>query len=532
MKQRNHCWLAGVLLLATSASQAATGSNAYVFVENEVDGEYFIASEDLSPRFTGANMLTKYAASRQDSMGYIGYTLAPSISANNYADIWLEDSPIDKPFIGNRCKRDGSRCPDNGYLPAEHLGKDGAYRIYRGNANGGSEYARGIFSNSAYEYFKSIAVNQTETYKLRWCSTTANYNPAAGQTCLSTGARLGSHDITITKAGHIRLESTNALQEIFIDSNGNPSMGLGSQFCRVGYVGGQNGAICKLVSYHMQGSTFRTMSIALQLNTSRLNFAVNRDSLQISPDGASNWVRYTTSRDVPTMFTPGSGGVYVFFSTVFLKALIDNGVDLSHSKDFFTFLFTNSRTPQSGYYEFSPSNTILLRPRDFGISIISKDLELNPKREGKVGGKEPPIVFDYTVTTSGPRQADSIIAQVSGPVGQVSGRPHCIFSSSDGKLKVPFSAYLAYTDGVGQTVRSRASCDDVPINLNAARWTESPWPIPAQNDGSFYRTDLSLIFPMNEANSMWTVDGQDWMGVVSATGEVKVTAIWTGADIH
>ena len=178
------------------------------------------------------------------------------------------------------------------------------------------------------------------------------------------------------------------------------------------------------------------------------------------------------------------------------------------------------------------SNTILLVPRDYGISIISKDLVLNPKREGKVGSTEPPIVFDYILTTSGPRQADSITAQVYGPAGQVNGRPYCVFSSTDGKLRVPFSAYLAYTDNVGQVVRTRASCDDVPISLNAARWVRTAWPVPSQNDGSFYRTELSLSFPMNEGNSMWTLDGRDWMGIVSATGEVRVRAVWTGPDIH
>ncbi|WP_431223864.1 hypothetical protein ACQ86O_01540 [Serratia sp. L9] len=336
----------------------------------------------------------------------------------------------------------------------------------------------------------------------------------------------------MSKAGNIKLESTNALQEIFIDSNGNPSLGLGSEFCTVGYIGSMSGAICKLVSYQMDGVVLSQLRINMKVNTTALGFTPAASTIRMSSNGASGWVNYSATTTASNLIKVGNGGIYVFFSQTFLKQLIDRGVDMARSKDFFTFLFTNSATPQSGYYEFSPSNAILLRPRDFGISIISKDLEANPKREGKVGSKEPPIVFDYTVTTTGPRQADSITAQVSGPVGQVGGRPYCIFSSSDGKLQVPFSAYLAYTNGLGQTVRSRASCDDVPISLNAARWTESPWPVPAQNDGSFYRTDLSLTFPMNEGNSMWSVDGQDWIGVVSATGEVRVTATWTGADIH
>ncbi|MGL5386208.1 MAG: fimbrial protein [Enterobacterales bacterium] len=534
MKLRNLCGLAGALLLASSASQAASGNNSYVFVENQVDGEYFLAEDDLNPRFTGANMFTKYTASRQDSMGYIGYSLAPSISANNYADIWLENSPIDRPFIGNRCMRNSSRCPDTGFLPAEYLGKEGAYRIYRGNALGESNYARGIFSDSAYEYFRGVPVGRTELYKLRWCSTTAYYNPAAGQTCASTGARIGGHEITITKAGHIRLESTNALQEIFIDSNGNPSIGMGSELCKIGYVGAQSGIICKMLTYDFTGSMFTRMYLTLQANTSALGFAPSNANgmVSMSPNGAGNWVNYDVRTRASNMFTPGNGAIYVFMPQTFLKNLIARGVDLTTSREFFTFLFTNTAAPQSGFYEFSPSNTILLRPRDFGISILSKDLELNPKREGRVGGKEQPIVFDYVVTTSGPRQANDVIAQVAGPKGQLNGRPYCVFSSSDGRLQVPFSAYLAYTNNIGQVVRSRASCDNTVVNLNAARWQRTPWAVPAHNDGSFYRTDLSLSFPMNEADSMYTMEGRDWMGVVSATGEVRVTAIWSGPDIH
>lgn len=533
MKLRNLCGLAGALLLVSSTSQAASGSNSYVFVENQVDGEYFLAEDDLNPRFTGANMFTKYTASRQDSMGYIGYSLAPSISANSYADIWLENSPIDRPFIGNRCMRNTSRCPDTGYLPAEYLGKEGAYRIFRGNALGESNYARGIFSDSAYEYFRGVLVGRSELYKFRWCSTTAYYNPAAGQTCASTGARIGGHEITITKAGHIRLESTNALQEIFIDSNGNPSLGMGSELCQVGYVGSESGIICKLLTYNFTGSLFSRMYLTLQANTGALGFAPSRANgmVRMSPNGASNWVDYDVRTRASTMFTAGNGGIYVFMPQTFLKNLISRGVDLTSSREFFTFLFTNTAAPQSGFYEFSPSNAIQLRPRNYGISIVSKDMELNPRREGKVGGKEP-LVFDYIVTTSGPRQANDVLAQVTGLQSKLNGRSYCIFHSSDLRLFVPFSAYLAYTNSVGQVVRTRTGCDQVPISLNAARWQRTPWAVPAHNDGSFYRTDLSLSFPMNEVESLYTLEGQDWMGVVSATGEVRVTAIWSGPDIY
>ncbi|WON77511.1 hypothetical protein [Serratia sp. UGAL515B_01] len=345
------------------------------------------------------------------------------------------------------------------------------------------------------------------------------------------GGTQGNDQFTITKAGDLKLESSNALEEIFIDSNGNPVIGLGSHFCTVGYIGAQSGAICRLVNYSLEGTMIAPVRVNLRVNTAALGFTPAANTIRLSPDGANNWVSYSSTTQASRLFKTGDGGIYVFFSQTFLKNLIDRGVDLAHSQDFFTFLFTSLSAPQSGYYEFTPSNTIIIHPRDYGISIVSKDLVAKPVREGKVGEKEPPIVFDYTVTTSGPRQADVIAAQVSGPMEIVNQRPYCIFSSSDGKFRVPFSAYLAYTDSSGKTVRSRNSCDNSTISLNPARWVESTWPDPYQNDGSFYRTDLSLTFPMNEPQSMRTLDGQDWMGMVSASGEVRVTAIWTGVDI-
>lgn len=527
MKQRNLCGLVGILLLTSFAGQAANVGNNYVFVENQVDGEYFLATETTEPRFTGANMMTKYS-SRQRSMGYMG-TAAGGFPLNGFSDIWLEDAPFDMPFIGNRCMNNNSRCPPDGYLPASHINKKGAYRIARNGAGGESGSARGVFSNKAYEYFKSLPVGKTEVYKYHYCSTNTDYNPALGQTCVSVRGSSGSHTFTVGKSGHLLLESTNALQEIYIDSAGNPSIGLGSELCKVGVVGSQNGAICKLLTYKFTGKAFRRMRVNLRVDSTALGSA-NRNTVRMSPNGSTGWEDANATdagaASFTDMITTNGNGLYVFISNTFLKQLISRGVNLADSRNFFTFQFTNGAAPQSGFYEFSPSNTIKLIPRDYSISIISKDFELNPKRKGKVGYKEPPLVFDYTVTTSGPKQANNITAQVSGPTQKIGGKAFCIFSSADSRLRVPFPAYLSYTDSNGKNVSTRTGCDNALISLNTARWMRTPWAVPSQNDGSFYRTDLSLSFPMNNSSSMWALDGQDWMGVVSATGEIKVTALW------
>ncbi len=58
---------------------------------------------------------------------------------------------------------------------------------------------------------------------------------------------------------------------------------------------------------------------------------------------------------------------------------------LKIAKTFLPFHFTNTAVPQSGYYEFTPSNTLILKPRDYGISIIPADFNPHQSKTGKSG---------------------------------------------------------------------------------------------------------------------------------------------------
>ncbi len=519
-------------LSLSTTSQAATVTNSYVFIENNVDNKYFITPRTTDPRFSGANKYTRYSKSSQLSLGYMGYTNT-SIQANQYVDIWLENSQIDKPFVGNRCMR--RYCTDDsGYWPAQYIGKDGAYKIVQTNTNGESAYARGIFSDSAYLYFRQLPVGTIETYSYRACMTKTDYDPSKGESCQSVGGRmLASHEFNITKSGHITLTSTGALQEIFIDSNGNPTIGLGSQFCRVGIVSNQNGIICQVIDHETTGDIFTNIRLNLKINNTLIPFTPAANTIKIGPDdGSNNWYNYNTTYPANYYFKVNNKNVSIFLSNTFLKRLVSSNVDFKNSQDFFTFSFTNTAVSQSGYYEFTPSNTLILKPRDYGISIIPADFNPHQSKTGKVGNEEPPIEFNYIVTTSGPRQADSITASVEGPQTTLKGQSYCLFSSSDNRLNVPFPAYLSFKNSDGTDAKYRASCDSHEISLKNALWTETPWDRPDEDLGSFYRTNLDLSFPMNDANSFFTLDGIDWLGTVSASGTVTVKAIWTGPDIN
>ena len=121
---------------------------------------------------------------------------------------------------------------------------------------------------------------------------------------------------------------------------------------------------------------------------------------------------------------------------------------------------------------------------------------------------------------------------VEGPQVTLRGQPYCLFSSRDKKINVPFSAYLTYTNESGSKVKTRTACDNVPISIKEALWTQTTWPYPYQLEGYFYRTDLQLTFPMNEGTSLFSMEGEDWIGVVEASGYVNVFAEWSGTDVH
>ncbi|UNH25490.1 fimbrial protein [Moellerella wisconsensis] len=527
----------GINTLWMPSAFSGSYSNSFLFIENNVDDEYFITPQSLEPRFSGANKFTRYA-SNQRSLGYMGYTNT-NISAGYNVDIWLENSPIDGPFVGNRCMNNDSNCPSDGIWPAKYIEKLGAYMINQRNVGGQSNYARPIFSNSSYNYFKDMSSGKSTLLSLRACQTKSNYNPNAGETCLSVGgSQIASHEFTITKLGHIQLLSTNALQEIFIDSNGIPNIGLGSEFCQTGTVNRRDGIICNLVQYKQNStSNISGLRVGLKLNPTYINYNPGTSDVMFKGNANSTWYSYTRAASNPTtsytnvFSNTNNGQLSVFLSQAFLKQLIDRNIDLTNSQDFFTFAFYNSTVPQSGYYEFTPSNKLIIKPRNYGISIIPADFNPNPKKTGKVGSDHP-ITFNYIVTTTGFRQANNITAQVIGDNQIINNQSYCIFSSSDNSLQVPFSAYLSFkTKSTGKTISNRASCDSKKISLNNALWTETPWDVPAQDQGSYYRTNLDLTFPMNEGPSYWSLEGDDWIGSVTGSGSVKVTATWTGPDV-
>ncbi|VEC86124.1 CFA/I fimbrial minor adhesin [Raoultella ornithinolytica] len=221
-----------------------------------------------------------------------------------------------------------------------------------------------------------------------------------------------------------------------------------------------------------------------------------------------------------------SDSVYIFFSSNFFKQMVALGISDINTKDLFNFRFQNTTSPESGWYEFSTSNSLIIKPRDFSISIISDEYSSSPSREGYVGAGQPSLDFGYIVTTSGKTAADEVLIKVTGPSQSIAGRSYCLFSSADGVTKVPFPGLLTFTTQTGTTKNYDAGCDDSWRDMTDALWLTTPWTDASGDIGVMNKTTVKFSIPMNDSISLRTVDDDGWFGEVSASGEIHVQATW------
>ena len=517
--------------IAATPKSSASGANEYMFIDNNVDNEYFIASAKLDPRFSGANTWLRYK-SNQVSLGYMGYVIWAY--SKSYFDMWISNSPITQPFTGIRCMNSGATCPASGYIPAEIVDREGFYHTMSGNTVYNGSYGFASFSPAAYAYFLNVPVGSSETYELNLCYTNKDYDHTSGQRCKDlpdSEATWRIFNLTETKVSHLNLKSTGAMAEIWVASDGTPSLSSGSESCKIAIVNKKNGLTCKMIAYNLKEtkSLNSTLKIELLLDSGLLGFTPKPTDVSYSGDG-STWNNYGSSVKFSNIFTISGDYVYIFMSNDFFKSALNAGTNITNKDGVFTFLFDNHIvSPESGYYQFTPSTKLNILPREYGISIVSTDGSTNPKASGKIGEDSPPIEFDYKVTTSAARQADSITAQVKGDSVTLGGVPYCLFKSPDDSLQVPIPAYLSWISSTGSEVKVRNSCSEAPIDMTDATWVQTAWNASV-NDGFFFTTNLKLLFPMNDVRSKLSVNDEDWMGTVSASGTVEVTAKWIGVD--
>ncbi|MEQ5056154.1 fimbrial protein, partial [Klebsiella michiganensis] len=201
-----------------------------------------------------------------------------------------------------------------------------------------------------------------------------------------------------------------------------------SELCQVRVVGRDTGLICKLIAYKLSQTERVTTSLdfSMIIDTGILGFKPSASDVKYSGDGVT-WNNFSSSVTYSKVFTTSGKYVYIFLSNSFFKKELQSGSSIANKESLFTFYFDNSITPQSGYYQFTPSSVINITPKEYGISIVSTNGDPSPTDDGLIGS-EKPITFEYKITTSASRQADSIKAQVVGNTVDMNGIKYCLFT--------------------------------------------------------------------------------------------------------
>ncbi|MCW9445981.1 hypothetical protein ORL55_24955 [Klebsiella oxytoca] len=520
-------------------------SNSFLFIENNNDDNYFLANTVLDPRLTGANKWTglKYSGSggtagTQQSLGYISTYVHYQVGASNKLDMWLENSPAAHPLTGWRCINWYNGCSmDTSRIEPAVTDSEGFYGAQ--NVGTGAKWLHGMLSDAFYQYLRQMPTGSSFTTTVNACYTSENYDARAGERCRdqATGTWRTSK-VTHTKMGHLRIMNTNALQEVFINSDGEPTLGEGNADCRYITVGTttattRSGLSCKMVNYtlHTTGISSTSIRIYPVLNHAGLSSAINVYDMQFSLDGNS-WVRGNNDAYNFTFNDMKSAdSVYIFMSSNFFKKMVELGISDISTRDLFNIRFRNTVSVESGYYEFSTSNELIIKPRNFSVSIISDEYTTAPSREGNVGNDEPSLDFGYIVTVSGKTSADEVDIKVTGPTQQIQGRDYCIFSSQDNTIQAPFPGQLSFTTQTGSRKTYDAGCNGNWYDMADALWSMTPWTDSATGTvGISNKTFVQFSILMNETISQRTVDNLGWFGDVSASGEIHVRATWRNVD--
>ena len=522
----------------TKTQRPDAPSRDFVFIENNADDNYFVTPGGvLDPRITGSNRWTglKYNGSGtiyQQSLGYIdnGYnTAAPS---GRKLDMWLENSNISNPLTGLRCINWYSGCDmaTSLILPQKTDAK-GFYGVTV--TPGGAKWLHGMMSDMFYQSLEQMPVGSSISFELNSCYTTVQYDATKGGRCVDQASGTWyARNLTHLKAAHLRLMNTNALTEVFINTDGIPTLGQGNSDCKMQTIGTRNGISCKMVNYSLQNNGLSNTSIRIfpTITNEALASSINNQDMQFSLDG-SNWQRVSGTTYYYTFNQMKSANaIYIFFSSNLFKQMVAMGISDINTRDLFNFRFRNTTSPESGWYEFSTSNSLIIKPRDFGVSIVSDEFITNPTRTGNVGQNEPSLNFGYIVTTSGKTTADEVLVKVKGPSQIIDGQNYCIFSSSDKTTQVPFPARLTFTTINGSKQTYDTSCDDQWHDMTQALWSSTPWNDASGDIGTMEKTNLVFSILMNNARSSRTVNDNNWYGEVSASGEIHVKATWRNVN--
>ncbi len=128
--------------------------------------------------------------------------------------------------------------------------------------SGGAKWMHGMMSDAFYQYLQQMPVGGSFTMTINACQTSVNYDASSGARCKDQASgNWYVRNVTHTKAANLRLINTHSLAEVFINSDGVPTLGEGNADCRTQTIGSRSGLSCKMVNYTLQTNGLSNTSI-------------------------------------------------------------------------------------------------------------------------------------------------------------------------------------------------------------------------------------------------------------------------------
>lgn len=531
-------WLLAMVIATSWASQASAAVIKYnlvdadlrhfLFIENQEDHNLFITPTDyLDPRLTGGNAWT--TDSRQVSLAYADN--GHNYTVTNYnIDMW-ENGPVKYPYINQRCIKSWAGCDPQ---TAEAMNKPASVNEtgFFGLMKAATGYAHAKLSSAFFDYLRTMPAGGILNREMNLCMTTRIYDAAAGERCINQDSgtwyvKRAQHK----KAGHLRFIQTNAISEVIVDSNGAPYVLPGSQGCENYRLGTRDGVLCRFLDYdfNQDGSqSFSDPYIYTNIKNAALNSAIVGGDVQMSAN-LTNWA--LKGADYNVSYLRGQSSIYLFLSSNFFKQVVRLGLQEQLTRNLINFNMRNIKAPESGFYEFSGTTEIIIKPRDFSVSILSSEGVSNPYREGNVG--KDILSFSYNISDSGPISADMLEITVSQDIGA----PYqglCTFYPAGQAVPeqaVPIPTRLVFdSTNHGTASRHAVRCDQTPLDIRTLGIQDSQppqeWNDPVSGKGitRFYK--LALEFDLTDPMVQRTIGNDLWEGEVQQSGTITIKGTW------
>ncbi|HBP7706336.1 TPA: hypothetical protein L6J45_002968 [Escherichia coli] len=328
-------WPVTALRAAVSKTTWADApAREFVFVENNSDDNFFVTPGGaLDPRLTGANRWTglKYTGSEtiyQQSLGYIDNGYNTGLYTNWKFDMWLENSPVSSPLTGLRCINWYAGCNmTTSLILPQTTDASGFYGATV--TSGGAKWMHGMLSDAFYQYMQQMPVGSSFTMTINACQTSVNYDASSGARCKDQASgNWYVRNVTHTKAANLRLINTHSLAEVFINSDGVPTLGEGNADCRTQTIGSRSGLSCKMVNYTLQTNGLSNTSIHIFPAT--LSFITRNGATKTYDAGCDDsWRDMTDALWLTTPWTDISGEVgQMDKTTVKFSIPMDNAISL------------------------------------------------------------------------------------------------------------------------------------------------------------------------------------------------------------